>query len=95
MKSGRARRPKRRPKRRSRTARSRWTVAIIAVIVAAGAGIALLLQATRPPTAQPFHFPAVNGATPTVEIDASERARLQAILDGLRPTPGDDKPVRR
>ncbi len=95
MKSARARRPTRRPKRRTRTHRNRWTVAVVATVVAAGAGIALLLQATRPPSAQPFRFPSTLEATPTVEIEASERARLKAILDGLRATPADDQPVRR
>jgi hypothetical protein len=77
------------------TARRRMIVVLVAMLVAGGAVIALLVSASRPPTAQPFHFPGAHAATPTVEISAGERARLEQILNGIRETPGNGTPVRR
>jgi len=68
---------------------------VVAAVVAAGAAVALLLQISRPPAPQPFHFPPSVAATPTVEITAAERARLEQVLYQLRDTPSDGTPVRR
>jgi len=54
----------------------------------AAAGIALLWRASRPPAHEPFRFPASAATSPTAEIDATDRARLEAVLNELRKTPG-------
>ncbi|MGH7789974.1 MAG: hypothetical protein ACRERC_24110 [Candidatus Binatia bacterium] len=62
-------------------------MAIVAVFVAA-AGVLLLTRAARPPDPQPFRFPpGAAGTTPTAEIDATERARLDALVKGVAEAP--------
>jgi hypothetical protein len=57
-------------------------VAIVAVFVAAAA-VLLLARATRPSDPEPFRFPpGAAGTSPKAEIDAAERARLEALLRG-------------
>ena len=60
--------------------------AVVAALAALG-GIALLVRASRPPEHQPFRFPAAAGKTPSAELDAETRARLEAGLRGLLKTP--------
>jgi len=81
------RRPRRARRQRTRPIR-RLLVGTAVALLTAAVGLALLVRASRPKAKQPFRFPAAAQVTPTAEIDASERARLQAVLEELRKTPG-------
>lgn len=70
-------------------------IGALAALIAAAAAIALVMRISRPLAPQPFHFPAVVAVTPTVEINAAERARLEQVLRELGQTPSDAGAARR